>query len=125
MERSAAGLANVAMCLHTLGARRLIGLAATAVLFTGCQLYWLKPGADMSAFTNDHHACVRTAGTPVGTDDKLFVNLDVYRACLRARGWQRETGSKFANPPGYYRGLEDEGPVRPGDVPLQIPSELR
>jgi hypothetical protein len=47
----------------------------------------------------------------------ILVKLDVYRGCLNARGWQRETGSLAGNPPGFYRGLEDEGSIRVGDVP--------
>jgi hypothetical protein len=93
------------------------------ILLAGCQLYWVKPGADMAAFTADHHACVKTAGHPVDeAKTRVLVNLDVYRACLKARGWTREEGSKFANPPGFFRGLEDEGPVALGDVPKQVRS---
>jgi hypothetical protein len=104
-------------------APRLV-LLLCAVALAGCQLYWIKPGADMAAFTADHHACVKTAGSPVGTD-LLLVNLDVYRACLKTRGWQRETGGTYANPPGYFRGLEREGPVRIGEVPAQVPTVER
>jgi hypothetical protein len=73
----------------------------------------------MAAFTADHQACVKTAGSSVGTD-VVLVNLDMYRACLKARGWQREMGSTYGNPPGYYRGLEHEGPVRLDEVPKQV-----
>jgi hypothetical protein len=74
----------------------------------------------MNAFTADPHTCITTAGSKVG-DEHVLVNLDLYRACLRARGWKRETGSRYGNPPGYYRGQEDEGPVRVGAVPEQTP----
>ena len=100
-------------------ARRLM-LALCVVGLAGCQLYWLKPGADMATFTTDHQACVKTAGSSVGTD-VVLVNLDMYRACLKARGWKRETGSSYGNPPGYYRGLESEGPVSLDEVPKQVP----
>lgn len=102
--------------------RRVVLIALMAISPLGCQLYWRKPGADLAAFAADHHACVRTAGHPVN-EAKTFVlvNLDVYRACLKASGWSRETGSKTANPPGYFRGLENEGPVRVGEVPKQVP----
>ena len=103
--------------------RRLV-LALCMLALAGCQPYWIKLGADMAAFTSDHHACVKTAGSPVGTD-VVLVNLDVYRGCLKTRGWQRETGSTYGNPPGYYRGLEHEGPVRLGEVPRQIPTVER
>jgi len=104
--------------------RRTFGLALCVVALAGCQLYWLKPGADMTGFTNDHQSCVKAAGSPVG-DDRLLVNLDMYKACLKSRGWKRETGSSMANPPGYFRGLESEGPVRLGEVPKQPPTMER
>jgi hypothetical protein len=100
--------------------RRLV-LTLSVIALGGCQLYWLKPGADMTAFTAEHQACVKLAGTPI-VDDRVLVNLDMYRACLKSRGWARETGSKWGNPPGYYRGLEKEGPVALTDVPQQIPT---
>jgi hypothetical protein len=103
---------------------RHLTLALSVLVLAGCQLYWLKPGANMTAFTTDHHACVKTAGTAVG-DERVFVNLDMYKACLRSRGWRRETGSSMGNPPGYFRGLEDEGPVRLTDVPQQTPTMER
>ena len=102
--------------------RRTFGVALCVLALAGCQLYWLKPRADMPAFTADHQACVKSAGTPMGGEDRVLVNLKVYRVCLRERGWMRETGSSYANLPGYFRGLEDEGPVRLTDVPEQIPS---
>jgi hypothetical protein len=107
--------------------RRLVaglGLALSAVALAGCQLYWIKRGATTEAFTADHQACVQTAAVP-HLNDQVLVNLDLYRACLRARGWQRETGSTFENPPGYFRGQENEGPVRLGDVPKQVPTSTR
>ena len=101
---------------------RTLALALGVLVLAGCQLYWLKPRADMAAFTADHQACVKAAGTPMGGEDRVLVNLKVYRVCLRERGWTRETGSSYANPSGYFRGPEDEGPIRLTDVPEQIPS---
>ena len=64
------------------------------------------------------------AGRPIPNDDRLLVELDLYRACLRSRGWERVTGSSAGNPGGYFRGLENEGPVRPSDLPRQTPTML-
>jgi hypothetical protein len=47
-------------------AARWLGLGLGTLLLAGCQLYWVKPGADMTAFTRDHQACVKTAGVPPG-----------------------------------------------------------
>jgi hypothetical protein len=55
----------------------------------------------------------------------VLVNLDMYKACLKSRGWTRETGSRWGNPPGYYRGLENEGPLRLTEVPEQTPTMPR
>ena len=101
---------------------RTLALALCVLALAGCQLYWLKPNADMSSFTADHQACVKSAGTPMGGEDRVLVNVKVYRTCLRERGWTRETGSSYANLPGYFRGLENEVPVRLSDVPEQVPS---
>ena len=43
-------------------------------------------------------------------DDRLLVNLDLYRACVKAKYWQRVTG-KAGVPIGYFRGQENEGPT--------------
>jgi hypothetical protein len=90
------------------------------VALTGCQLYWTKPGGSLGIFNADHQDCAIAAGRPIQNDDRLLVDLDLYRACLRSRGWERVSGAKGGTPPGYMRGLEDEGPVRPGDVPQQV-----
>jgi hypothetical protein len=80
-----------------------------------------EAGRGYDRIRDGHNECIKIAGSSVGSD-QLLVNLDLYRACLRARGWQREQGSKMGNPAGYYRGQEDEGPVRVGDVPKQTPT---
>jgi hypothetical protein len=90
-----------------------------ALVLAGCQLYWRKPDANLAAFAADHQMCVAKAGTDVGAG-QVLVNLDVYRACLKVHGWQRATGGTYANPPGFYRGLENEGPIRPDAIPTQV-----
>ena len=95
------------------------------VALAGCQLYWTKPemqhqGAAGTFFT-DHRECVVIAGTPRGAE-RVFVNLDIYRACLRSRGWQRVTGAKGGVGPGIFRGQEDEGPVAVGEGPPPTPA---
>jgi len=59
---------------------------------------------------------VGKATSDVGAD-QVLVNLDIYRACLKVHGWQRQTGGKVGNPSGFYRGLEDEGPMAVGYMP--------
>jgi hypothetical protein len=100
-------------------ATRAVACLVCALALAGCQLYWRKPGANLAAFTADHQTCAAKAGTDVGAG-QVLVNLDVYRACLTVHGWSRETGSKASNPAGFYRGLEDAGPVPVGHMPKQV-----
>ena len=99
---------------------RLVGLLVLVLVLGGCQLYWVKPGADLAAFTTDHQACLKTAGLPM-KEDWVMVNVEFYRACMKSYGWQRESGATAGPPPGYFRGQEDEGPVRLATIPTQIP----
>jgi hypothetical protein len=68
---------------------------------TGCGLhYWNKPGATLDDFNRDSAACAKEATPQYG----IFVD-EIYRACLRARGWIR--AQQQAPPPaGWYRGIE-------------------
>jgi hypothetical protein len=104
--------------------RRFGAWLLCALALTGCQLYWRKPGADPAAFAADHRDCVGKAGVDVG-GERVLVNLDIYRACLRMHGWQRESATGAGS--GLYRGLEDEGPVArdavPGRPPLVTPAD--
>jgi len=100
---------------------RLVGLLVLVLVLGGCQLYWVKPGGDLAAFTTDHQTCLKTAGMPM-KEDWVMVNVDFYRACMKSYGWQRENASKTDVPPGYFRGQEDEGPVRLVTIPQQTPT---
>ena len=97
----------------------VVGLVIVVLLLAGCQLYWTKPGSNLAAFTADHQACMEKGAKDVGSG-QVIVDLDVYRACLKVSGWKRETGGKVGNPAGFYRGLEDEGPMLLGFVPKQV-----
>ena len=104
-------------------AYRFFFVAVTVLAVAGCQLYWVKPGvSDVNAFAADHNTCIKTASVPAQAENMVLVNLELYRACLKDRGWQRETGSKISNPTGYFRGQESEGPVRLGELPKQVPT---
>jgi hypothetical protein len=90
-------------------------LLLSALAIAGCQSYWRKPGADDLAFAADHRDCLGRAGVDVG-GDRVLVDLDVYRACLRMHGWKRGTGGGS----GRYRGLENEGPVPRDALPEEV-----
>jgi hypothetical protein len=97
---------------------RMLGLGMISVALAGCTLYWYKPGADMATFTTAHQECMKVSGTPV-SEGQVYVNLDVYRACLRARGWSRESASTTQPPAYHYRGQENDGPVPVTSIPPQ------
>jgi hypothetical protein len=93
-----------------------------ALALAGCQAYWTKPNATLEQFRGDHTACVHTVGIPMARDgdrDTLFVYEDVYKECLKSRGWQRvQSGAS----PGRFRGIEDNALVREDWFPEQTPS---
>jgi hypothetical protein len=97
---------------------RMLGVGMISVVLSGCTLYWYKPGADMATFTTAHQECMKVSGTPVA-EGQVHVNLDVYRTCLRARGWSRESASSTQPPANHYRGQENEGPVTVTSIPPQ------
>ena len=98
-------------------------LVMSGVALGGCQLYWYKADADFASFTADHQACLRRSGIPIDEDrSRVRVDLDVYRACLKARGWARVERTKNFTEPGYFRGQEKEGPVGLDEPPTQVPA---
>ena len=68
---------------------------------SGCgRHFWNKPGAALEEFNRDSAACAKDASPQYG-----ILLDDVYRACLRARGWTR--AQQLEPPPaGWYRGIE-------------------
>lgn len=105
----------------TLGATlRILPLLALA----GCQLYWIKPNATLEDFSRDHRACVREVGIPIAREagrDTLFVYEDVYKSCLKARGWERVRDVSRVAASGLFRGIEDDALVPEDSVPPQVP----
>jgi len=111
---------------------RPIGLAITVgLLLVGCgKHYWNKVGAGPADFTKDSNECARENSVQMSSDKEYaIVVADLYRACLKRRGWGR--AQQFdPPPPDWFRGIEDDGPVRleppagpRSDLPA-VPSEL-
>jgi len=98
---------------------RAITLVAATILLTGCQLYWTKPGADLTSFTADHRACVAKAGVPM-EGDRVLVNESLYKACLKGLGWTRESASLHEGAAGHFRGLEKDAVVSLSELPEQV-----
>ena len=83
------------------------------LLLVGCgKHYWSKPGAGPGDFTRESNECARENAVMVSsTKDYGVVIADMYKDCLKSRGWAR--GQQWEPPPaGWYRGIEDDGPMR-------------
>ena len=81
------------------------------LLLVGCgKHYWSKPGA--SDFSRESNECARENAVQVSASkDYGIVIADLYKVCLKSRGWIR--GRQFEPPPpGWFRGIEDDGPMR-------------
>lgn len=100
--------------------RGIVVTAALGLLLTGCgKHYWNKPGAGFAEFSRDHKECVNQSASmksPDGTQG--YVSDDVYRMCLRTRGWVRAQQQEPL-PPGWFRGIEDAGVTRLDAAPAQ------
>ena len=87
--------------------RMLLGLLMLALAFPGCaQYYWARPNGSGDDFVRENLECARQAApNPTGVQYGVVFVEEVYRGCLRARGWVRE--EQWVPPPaGWYRGIE-------------------
>lgn len=80
--------------------RVLIAVALLAAL-SGCgRQFWNRPGASLEEFNRDSAACAKEASPQYG----ILID-DIYRHCLRTRGWNRAPHQE-PPPAGWYRGIE-------------------
>jgi hypothetical protein len=94
-------------------------LGVTAVLLVGCgKFYWGKPGAGIWDFTEDHNQCVQSVALTTKNREYGMVPKDLYRACMKGRGWRREQHVEPVTY-GWFRGIEDEEVVRIDSLPRQ------
>ena len=102
-----------------------LGLAMViGVLLVGCgKHYWNKPGAADSDFNKDSMECARENSVQMTTNkDYGLVIADLYKMCLKARGWSRAQQLEPV-PAGWYRGIEEDGLVKlTPPAPAQEPS---
>jgi hypothetical protein len=87
--------------------RRALSVAVVALLAasasSGCaRFYWSKSGSSADEFARDSQACESEATASPAT--AASVQQDIYRRCLSARGYTRE--SLVLPPPTAYRGVE-------------------
>lgn len=82
-------------------ARLLVILLLSLAGLSGCgRHYWSKSGGSADEFNRDSAACAKEASPQYG-----ILIQDVYRGCLRARGWTRAQQIEPV-PTGWYRGIE-------------------
>lgn len=87
---------KVASRLHA-----LVMVALVLGLSTGCaRYYWSKAGGTVEQFDPDNTECAKE-----GTGQYGILSEQVYRACLKARGWVRSKEWE-PPPPGFFRGHE-------------------
>lgn len=91
--------------------RMIWSLVIVALLCsTGCgAMYWWRPNATAADFNRESDACIKDATIAHGVG-----NEEVYRACMRSKGWGRVQGSD----PNHYRGPEE--PEEFGNHPAQV-----
>ena len=94
--------------------------SAVLLVLTGCgKHYWNKPGASFDDFSQDSVGCAREHAMYANSERTYgIVHLDMYRACLRQQGWSRAQQQEPV-PYGWFRGIEDDDPVRLDAVPPQ------
>ena len=84
-----------------------LGLLVIAMSLVGCaQYYWSRPNASGDDFARENVDCARQAApNPAGVQYGVVFHEEVYRGCLRTKGWVRDW--QWAPPPaGWYRGIE-------------------
>jgi len=95
---------------------RAVRLALTVgigLLLVGCgKHYWSKPGAAASDFNRDSAECAReNAVQMTANKDYGIVIADLYKLCLKSRGWNRAQQLEPV-PAGWFRGIEEDGPMK-------------
>jgi hypothetical protein len=85
---------------HLIGRPILVALALFVPVGCGVH-YWQRQGSDVQDFERDSSGCVTEAKAP----RLSFEPEQLYRACMRARGWQRvQVG---VPEPDQFRGPEE------------------
>ena len=95
------------------------------LLLVGCgKHYWNKASAGPSDFNKESAECARENSVQMTANkDYGIVIADLYKMCLKSRGWNR--AQQFEPPPaGWFRGIEEDGPMRfepPASAPQPAP----
>ena len=83
-----------------------------SLLLVGCgKHYWNKPGAAASDFDRDSAECARENSLPMTANKDYGIIADLYKLCLKSRGWNRAQQLEPL-PAGWFRGIEEDGPMK-------------
>jgi hypothetical protein len=98
--------------------RALIAIAISLSL-VGCgKHYWNKPGTSFADFSQDSRECAQENAIYMSGDKSYgIVRPELYRACMRGRGWVRAQHPD--PPPGWFRGIEGDDVVKLDAPPPQ------
>jgi hypothetical protein len=101
--------------------KRALIATVVGLLMVGCgKHYWNRPGATFADFSRDSSECAQeNALITSGNKAYGMVRPDLYRACMRGRGWARAQHPD--PPPGWFRGIESDDIVKL-DAPPPQPS---
>ena len=94
-------------------ALRLGLIVGVGLLLVGCgRHYWNKPGAAASDFNRDSAECARENSVQMTANkDYGIVIADLYKLCLKSRGWSRAQQLEPL-PAGWFRGIEEDSPMK-------------
>jgi hypothetical protein len=83
-----------------------VGLRLVTAL-AGCKHDWGKPGGTAEQFENDSKECLKESSPTPQMAAYGVRSEQIYRGCLRSRGWIRAEKDAYNPPPGWYCGIED------------------
>jgi len=92
---------------------RAIGLTImVGLLLVGCgKHYWNRAGAGANDFSRDSGECARQNALDMSANkDYAIIQPDLYKACLKSRGWVRAQHHDL--PADWFRGIESDEPVK-------------
>lgn len=99
---------------------RPVLIVMVSLLLVGCgKHYWGKPGSSFTDFSQDTRECAQEHAMYMsGNKEYGIVSPDLYRACMKSRGWTRQQ-HQDPPPPGWFRGIEGDEIVRLDALPPQ------
>jgi hypothetical protein len=104
--------------------KRALSALVVSLVLVGCgKHYWNRPGASFAEFSQDSRECAKENAIYTSANKAYgIVPAELYRACMRGRGWARAQHPD--PPPGWFRGIEGDELVKL-DAPPPEPQVAR